>query len=89
MQAVPSSRPIHIFGLSGFLLGTIGMISGLYSVYLRLFRGVDLSDTFLPNIAVFLLIMGLNLLVFGIIADICIKIYYKNDEPYLIEKIIK
>lgn len=84
-----SARPIHFFGLSGLILAFLGFVSGLFSIYLRIFKNVDLSDTFLPNIAIFLIIMGINLLTFGIIADICIKIYYKNDEPFLIERILK
>lgn len=82
-----SARPIHVFGLSGFMFGLMGFISGLTSIYLKIFKKVDLSDTFLPNIAVFLVLMGINLIAFGIIADICIKTYYKNEKPYLIEKI--
>ena len=33
--------------------------------------------------------MGINLIIFGIIADICVKIYYKDEKNYLIEKIEK
>ena len=84
-----STRPIHFFGISGFVTAFLGFISGMVSIYLRIFKAVDLSETFLPNVAVFLILMGMNLLVFGIIADICIKNYYKDEDPFLIEKIFK
>ena len=84
-----SARPIHVFGLLGFISALFGVILGSLSFYFWAFKNVSLSDTFLPNVAVFLVLMGINLLVFGIIADICIKTYYKDEDNYLIEKIVK
>lgn len=84
-----SARPIHIFGLLGFLSALLGLLAGMTSLYFWLFKSLSFSKTFLPNAAIFLVLMGLNLIIFGILADICIKIYYKNEETHLIEKIIQ
>jgi len=84
-----SGRPIHIFGLLGFLSALLGFLAGITSLYLWFFKNLSFSKTFLPNAAIFFVLMGINLLIFGIIADICIKIYYKDEEHYSIEKIIK
>ena len=84
-----SARPIHFFGISGFIMAFFGFITGTFSIYLRIFKAIDLSDTFLPNVAVFLVLMGINLLAFGILADISIKNYYKDEDPFLIEKIVE
>lgn len=83
-----SARPIHVFGLFGFLSALLGFLAGMTSLYFWFFNNLSFSKTFLPNAAIFLVLMGINLLIFGIIADICIKIYYKDEETYLIEKII-
>ena len=83
-----SSRPIHIFGFMGFALAFFGFLTGLYSVYLKLFMGQDLTDTFVPMLAIISVILGVQFLVSGILADIMIKTYYKGDSHnYYIEKI--
>lgn len=84
-----SSRPIHIFGLVGSILTILGFLAGFISVYFRIVKSIDMSDTFLPMASIFMILTGLNLLVSGIIADICIKNYYKGAESYFIEKIEK
>lgn len=84
-----SARPIHIFGLLGFFSALLGVMAGMISFYFWTCKNVRLSETFLPNAAIFLVLMGINLIIFGILADICIKIYYKDESAYLIEKIIK
>ena len=85
-----SGRPIHLFGFIGLVSIFIGFISGLYSVYLKIFESIDLSNTFLPVIAVFLVVVGVQLLVSGILGDIMIKTYNKTKgtKSYVVEKIV-
>lgn len=85
-----SSRPLHIFGGVGILLTSFGFLLGFYAAYLRIFKNVDLSDTFLPVIAVFLAIIGVQFFISGLLADISIKNYYANGKKsYSIERIVK
>tara|TARA_Y100000310_G_scaffold256369_2_gene264147 strand:- start:39 stop:875 length:837 start_codon:yes stop_codon:yes gene_type:complete len=77
-----SNRPIHVFGFLGLSVGLLGFVSGLVSIYLKIFRDVDLSNTFLPTVSIFFVLIGLNLIVSGIIADICVKNYYKDKTLY-------
>ncbi len=85
-----SGRPLHMFAGLGIVSGFFGFVLGAYSGYLRIFRGVDLSDTFLPVIAVFMVMIGIQLFVSGILADICVKTYYKtfDHKPYTVEKVL-
>ena len=86
-----SARPLHLFGVLGLLVAFFGFFSGAYSVYLKIFRNIDLSDTFLPDVAVFFVMIGLQLFIFGILCDIMVKTYYRtnNSKPYNIEKVVR
>jgi len=86
-----SSRPLHIFGGLGLILTNVGILIGLYASYLKIFRNIDLSNTFMPVVAVFLVIVGVLFFISGLMADIMIKNYYSFNgrKPYSVEKIVR
>jgi glycosyltransferase involved in cell wall biosynthesis len=86
-----SSRPSHIFGLFAFLSMAFGFLTGSYAAYLKLFHKASLSDTFLPIISIFSIMIGIQFFVSGILADIGIKNYYRINgaKTYNIKEIIK
>ena len=83
-----SARPIHLFGGGGLLLFSLGFLLGIILVIGKLFFGITLANRTSPLLAVLLVILGIQFLVSGIIADISIKSYYKNKQNYSIEKIV-
>jgi len=85
-----AGRPMHLFGMIGILISTLGVFSGVYSVYLKIFRNADLSSTFLPTVAVFAFMLGFQFFMFGILADIMIKNYNRSvkKKGYGIKEII-
>jgi glycosyltransferase involved in cell wall biosynthesis len=85
-----SSRPLHLFGGTGILVFFMGIIFGINSVYLKYFRGVDLSDNFLAVLSIFLILVGIQLFFYGIQGDILLKNYHKlkGSRLYEIEKIV-
>lgn len=86
-----SQRPLHIFGGLGILSLAIGSMAGLYSIYLKIFEKVSLSDTALPLFAVFMIMIGVQFFISGLLADISVKNYYYSEKrkTYSIEKILK
>ena len=86
-----AGRPLHIFGGLGFMSIVAGMAMGGYSAYLRIFENVDLSNTFLPTVAIFMVMIGIQFFVSGILADIAVKTYYKATDykPYIVDKILE
>jgi len=84
-----SQKPLHIFGGLGFLSFFLGSLGGMYSVYLKLFRGVDLSNTALPLFAVLMVMVGTQFFISGLLADVGIKNYYshRKRKAYNVEKI--
>jgi hypothetical protein len=85
-----SVRPIHMFGGLGLLLSISGIILGGYMGIERLLFGRALSDRPLFLLAVLMMIIGVQFVVSGILADIMCKLYYGQNERknYLIEKMV-
>jgi len=86
-----SARPIHVFGGLGLLPGISGTLLGGYMGMERLFLGVGLSDRPLFLLAVLMVIIGVQFIVSGILADIMLKVYYGQNERknYLIERVVE
>ncbi len=83
-----SSRPIHIFGTLGLIFSLMGLIIGLEESARKLVFGLSIYNRTLPLLAVFLMILGVQFIALGILADIMVRIYYKNKNTFCIEKII-
>jgi hypothetical protein len=86
-----SARPIHLFGGIGSFSFIIGFIIGLYLSIRKLFSGIQLSNRPLLLLSMLLIMLGVQLFVFGILADIMVKVYYeiRNKKNYKIEKILE
>ncbi|MFH1324022.1 MAG: glycosyltransferase family 2 protein [Nanoarchaeota archaeon] len=84
-----SARPIHLFGGMGILSSITGLVIGIYLTIAKIFYGVPLSNRPLLLLSMLLLILGVLLLVFGVLADIMIKLYYKDNQVYSIKEKIE
>ena len=85
-----SVRPIHVFGGLGMMLSGLGVVIGGYLGVQRLFFGVGLSDRPLFLVAILMMIVGVQFVVSGILADIMIKVYYGQHyrKNYLVERMV-
>lgn len=85
-----SARPMHIFGGSGLLMGfSGGMITG-YLIAEKFLYGIGLADRPLFLMGIVLIIVGVQFVAIGLLADIMLKVYYGQNQRnnYLIEKIM-
>ena len=85
-----SARPIHVFGGFGLVLSVVGLVVSLYLVIQRLFFGMSLADRPLFMVSIFMVLVGVQLVVTGVLADIMLKVYYgqKERKQYLIEAVL-
>ncbi len=85
-----AARPLHLFGFMGMIFGFIGSGLLIWMFIERVFLSGTISNRIWPTIGIFMLLMGVQFLVFGLLADILIKIFHKvrKEEPYCIEEII-
>jgi glycosyltransferase involved in cell wall biosynthesis len=74
-----SNRPLHLFGAFGIILGFVGVISGLWTVYLKFAEGASLSESMWFILTFFLLIMAVQFFVFGAVLDLLIRTYYNSS----------
>jgi len=81
-----SARPMHLFGALGILMGLSGFVLATYLAVLKLGWGEELASRPLLTLAVLLIILGVQFTIFGVLADIMVKIFYSRDRirPYTI-----
>jgi dolichol-phosphate mannosyltransferase len=84
------NRPIHFFGMVGFVSLGLGVVAGTVGVYLRLFHDMALISTPLPTLSALLIIVGVQFIGMGILAEMLMRIYYEsqNKTPYVVRETI-
>lgn len=74
-----SGRPIHFFGIPGLASGAIGFLIALYLSIERLFFGVALSDRPILLLAILLMLIGVQFIVFGLLGELQIRTYHETQ----------
>ena len=82
------NRPMHFFGGLGFISFGLGAVAGILSVILKFFHARDFVETPLPVWSAMLIIVGVQLIAFGILAEVMSRIYYSQGDrrQYLIRE---
>lgn len=71
-------RPMHIFGPVGLLLFFFGFLINIYLLIIKL-GGARIGNRPLLILGVILLLAGLQLILFGIVAEILMRTYYESQ----------
>ncbi|MDD4953552.1 MAG: glycosyltransferase family 2 protein [Candidatus Omnitrophica bacterium] len=71
-----SAQPIHFFGIFGFILLSAGFASGAYLSFIKLFYNIPIAGRPLLFLTVIMLVVGVQFIFFGIIADMIAQVYY-------------
>jgi glycosyltransferase involved in cell wall biosynthesis len=84
-----STRPLQIFGLIGLMTGGIGVLITAYLAYIRLFTSQGIGDRPLLLLGVMLIFIGVQLVTFGLLAEVLARTYYESqDKPtYVIREV--
>lgn len=84
------NRPIHFFGGIGFISLFLGLIAGLVALGLKFFSGISLVRTPLPVLATLFIIVGVQLIVMGILAELLMRTYYESQQkkPYSVKETV-
>ena len=82
------TKPIHFFGFIGLTSLFFGFLSGIVTLIFKFILGISLRSTQLPLITVFLIIIGVQFILMGLLAEILIRIYYepRGKLPYSIKE---
>ena len=77
-----STRPLQIFGLLGLVALALGVGITGWLGYVRLFAGQSIGDRPLLLLGVMLLFIGVQLVTFGLLAELLARTYYESqDKP--------
>ena len=84
-----STRPLQIFGLMGLITGGVGALITAYLAYIRLFTTEGIGDRPLLLLGVMLVFIGVQLVTFGLLAEVMARTYYESqDKPtYVIREV--
>lgn len=83
-----ANRPLHLFGGMGFILISGGVLLACLLAVRKFVYDIPLAQSNLPLMAVLLVIIGVQLFVSGILADIAIRHYYRDKRmPYSIKHV--
>lgn len=75
-----STRPLQIFGGAGLGMGALGLLIGLYLTYVKLILGENIGDRPLLILAVLLIILGVQMVSIGLVAEIVVRTYHESQQ---------
>lgn len=81
-------RPIQFFGSIGLTFFVLGLLAGTIAIYLRIAHDLHLVQTPLPTLATLCVIVGVQLVTMGIVAEMVMRTYYESQgkRAYIIKE---
>ncbi|OCQ92097.1 glycosyl transferase [Nostoc sp. MBR 210] len=73
------TRPMHVFGLLGLSSMVLGVGIGIYLTFLKLAMGEMIGNRPLLILAVLLLVTGVQLFCFGLLAELLMRTYHESQ----------
>ncbi len=84
-------KPMRLFGGMGVATGAIGVLILAYLAYIKIFEGALLSNRPILWLGVMFVILGMQFLFFGLLAEIQMRTYYESQGKsiYVTREIIR
>lgn len=95
-----SARPMHLFGGVGIISGALGSLAGFYLAAAKIWAGIQdgmdgfrayrIGDRPLLMLSVLLIILGVQFLVMGLLAELVVRTYHEsqNKPVYHVKEIL-
>lgn len=79
-------KPVQVFGLAGLISGGVGFLMCLWLALQKLFTGASIGDRPLLLLGVLLIIVGVQLVSMGLLADLMARTYHESQDkkPYTV-----
>ncbi len=80
-------RPLHLLGGMGLFFISLGLLTAFYALYEFIWLKQSMSDSATPILTTFFFLTGIQLFVFGLVADALLKSYFETtkNQPYHIK----
>jgi hypothetical protein len=84
-----SKRPIHLFGLVGAASGLFGTALLAVMTLQRFFQGIPMGNRPLLSLGVMMVIIGMQFMVFGLLAEVLARTYYESQskKTYVVRRV--
>jgi len=84
-----SKRPIHLFGSLGLASAGVGALTLAAITFQRLFQHVPMGNRPLLALGIMMIIIGLQFMVFGLLAEVLARTYYESQDKkiYVVRKV--
>jgi glycosyltransferase involved in cell wall biosynthesis len=84
------AKPIYLFGGGGFAMLCLGTLMAVFTLYKKIFLGVFVKDQPLFQISIFFALVGFQLLLLGLLAEILIRVYFdiKDKPAYFVRDVV-
>ncbi len=84
------TRPMHVFGLLGLAAMLLGILFGCYLTFVKYFLAQPIGDRPLLNFSVLLILTGIQLFCFGLLAEMSMRTYHESqDRPiYRVREVV-
>lgn len=84
-----SSRPLHFLGGLGTFFILVGVLIGTHTIYINYFNNVSLLSK-MPRLVLLVtfIMFGLQILIFGFLAEMITKLRYTDRKPYRVMEVI-
>ncbi|GLB50069.1 glycosyltransferase family 2 protein [Neptunitalea lumnitzerae] len=82
-------KPMYFFGNIGLTFFSIGMLINLYLIVVKFILGEEIGDRPLLLLGVLLVLVGIQFLTMGILADLLMRTYYESQDkkPYRVKRV--
>jgi glycosyltransferase involved in cell wall biosynthesis len=84
-------KPMRLFGGMGLATSLIGMSILIYLAYIKIFEGALLRDRPILWLGVMFVIVGIQFLFFGLLAEMQMRTYYESQDKsiYVVREVIR
>ncbi len=84
-----STKPLHVFGGIGIATMLAAFASGFMAIYNKFAKNEDLSDSALPILTVMFILMSVQFLLMGLLAEMLCRTYHEsqNKPTYIVRSI--
>ncbi|MDJ0676988.1 MAG: glycosyltransferase family 2 protein [Calothrix sp. MO_167.B42] len=73
------TRPMHVFGLLGVVATFSGAAIAIYLTYIKIYEQQEIGNRPLLTLAVLLLVTGIQLFCFGLLAELLMRTYHESQ----------
>ncbi|GLB54052.1 glycosyl transferase [Neptunitalea chrysea] len=82
-------KPMYFFGNIGLTFFSIGMLINIYLLIVKFILGEEIGDRPLLLLGVLLVLVGIQFLTMGILADLLMRTYYESQDkkPYKVKRV--